>query len=63
MTTEEILKRLNDKGIKAIVMVKANKGYSVIPMAREIYSTFFILQKHWNDKTIKKALNKLLTGG
>ena len=60
MTIEEALKKLNDKGIPAVVMVKANEGYSIIPVTHEVYRTSFLLEYHYNDKTIKKALIKLL---
>ena len=62
MTIEEALKTLNEKGIPAVVMVKANEGYSVIPMSKNIYTGIYLMQTHWNDKTIKKALIKLLKG-
>lgn len=60
MKIEHLLKRLSKKGTKAVVMVVANEGYSVIPMSREIYNTFFLMQEHWNAETIKDALTNLL---
>ena len=60
MKIEHLLKRLSKKGTKAVVMVVANEGYSVIPMSREIYKMFFLMQEHWNGETIKDALTNLL---
>jgi len=63
MTIEEILGKLyTEKNIMAVIMVKANVNYSVVPVSKKEYSTF-ILKDHINDKTIKKALTKLLKGG
>lgn len=60
MKAEDILKQLNQKGIPAIVMLKANEGYSVISMSKYIYRTSWLLRKHYNGETIEKALKKLL---
>ena len=60
MTTEEILSGLNDQGVPAVVIIKANAGYSVVPLTKEEYSKSILVKKHYNDKTIKKALIKLL---
>ncbi len=60
MKMENILKQLNKKEIPAVVMMKANEGYSVVPMSKETYRTSFLMQDHCNGKTIKDALIKLL---
>jgi len=63
MTIEEILRKLyTEKNIAAVMIVKANVDYSVVPLNKKEYLTF-ILKDHINDKTIKKALTKLLKGG
>lgn len=60
MKIEDILKQLNEKGMPAVVILKANEGYSAIPMSKYIYKTSFLLLKHYNDKTIEDALKQLL---
>jgi len=60
MTIEEILSGLNEQGVPAVVMVKANSGYSVVSLTKEEYSRVVLLKTHYNSKTIKKALIKLL---
>ena len=59
MTIEEIIVKLKDQGIAAVMMIKANVDYSVVPLTREEYNVL-MLKEHYNDTTIKKALNKLL---
>lgn len=56
MTIEEILDKLNKKGISAVIILKANEGYSVLPIQKTEYSDSFLLRKHFNGETVLEAL-------
>lgn len=60
MKIEDILTQLQKKGASAIAIMKANEGYSVVPVNKNIYRTVFLLEDHYNGETIEKALLKLL---
>ena len=59
MKIEDIIDKLNKESIPAVVILKANEGYSVIPMSKEIYRETFLMANHWNGKTVEEALSKL----
>ena len=56
MTIEKTLDMLNKKGISAVIILKANEGYSVVPIQKTEYSDSFLLRKHFNGKTVLEAL-------
>lgn len=62
MEIEKILNNLIAKGIAGVFILKANKGYSAVPITREEYSNFILLKEHWNGETVQKALEKLNQG-
>lgn len=58
---EDILKEIvaEKTGIVAVVMLKANKGYSVVPVSKTEYSERFLLDGHWNGATVLEALEDM----
>ena len=59
MSIEEILDRLNQKGIKAVLILKANEGYSAITISKHHYTAKYLLRDHFNGKTVLDALKRL----
>ena len=59
MTIEETLDKLSEKGISAIIILKANEGYSAIPMHKSAYTTHYLLRDHFNGRTVLDALKRL----
>jgi len=59
MTIEETLGRLNEKGISAVLILKANVGYSVLPLSKHHYTTKYLLRDHYNGETVIDALKEL----
>lgn len=59
MTIEETLDNLNEKGVSAVLILKANEGYSAIPVYRPEYSSRYLLRNHLTGKTVLDALKKL----
>ena len=56
MNIEEILDKLKEKDIAAVIILKANEGYSVIPIQKTEYRDSFLLRKHFNGETVFEAL-------
>ena len=56
MTIEEILDNLNKSGISAVLILKANEGYSVLPVSKPKYRNYFLMKDHFNGETVVEAL-------
>jgi len=64
MKIEKILDKIADKSHPAVIVVmKANKGYSVIPIDKEFYAEHFILKEHYNGPSVIAACKELLNAG
>ena len=59
MSIEEMLDKLNKQGIPAVLILKANEGYSAIPIRKTVYTEDFLLQEHFNAETVLDAMKKL----
>jgi len=61
-----ILKNIDDlivqlaKRDMIIVVMKANVGYSVVPVPRSEYAEKFLLREHYNGKSVIEAIERLL---
>lgn len=53
------LQELVDK-YRCVVIVKANKGYSIILSAEQVYQNDLVFLNHINGYTIEEALEKVI---
>ena len=57
---EDLLKELvSESGVVAVLILKANEGYSAVPVTQEEYKEHFLLNDHWNDDTVLEAIEDM----
>ena len=58
-TLEDILDKLAETK-HVLVILKANEGYSAVPMTGELYSEAILMEKHFNAHDVLAAAHKAL---
>lgn len=62
MKIEKALKKLaeNDSSCPALVILKANNGFSVVPLDQKFYAEHIILREHYNGPSVLAALKEFI---
>ena len=58
-SVELILERLAEKRM-VLVILKANEGYSAVPMSGELYKQAVLMEHHHNGPTVLNAAHQAL---
>ena len=59
---EKILNDLSEKGMDPMILiVKANEGYSAVHFSKEDYSPKLLMEPHYNEVNVLKAVQNLYT--
>ena len=58
---DKVIKNLHPY-VTAVVILKANVGYSAVPVSREEYKEWILLKHHFNGATTLEAIEELVKG-